>query len=252
VTGHFNFAPRRRPAVRLLLVGVLLGVAMSACQAPRSQRLDSSEFKPPPGATRYALEPESSRIWLQLQADGALARLGHTHVIVAQQLRGDIWLHPQPERSALQLAIPVDALLVDDPRERAAAGAAFAEPLDAEARAGTREHMLGESQLDAAHYPSLTLRSLHVRPVDAAATTGASADRAVVIEFQVTLRDHTAQLSVPAHWQLQGEQLRASGAVEFKQSDLGIEPYSALLGALRVADSIAARFEIVARRPAKP
>jgi secreted protein with Ig-like and vWFA domain len=80
---------------------------------------------------------------------------------------------------------------------------------------------------------------------------GAGADRAVLIEFQVTLRDHKAQLSVPVQWQLQGEQLRASGAVEFRQSDLGLEPYSALLGALRVADSIAARFEIVARRSAK-
>ena len=251
MAGHFHFVPLRRPTVLLSLVGVLLSVAMTACQAPRSQRLDSTEFKPPPGATRYALEPESSRIWLQLHADGPLARLGHTHVIVAQQLRGAIWLHPQLEHSALRLEIPVDALLVDDPRERTAAGAEFSEPIDAEARAGTREHMLGASQLDAAHYPSFTLRSLQVRPVDAAANTGAGAARAVVIEFQVMLRDHTAQLSVPVQWQLQGEQLRASGAVEFRQSDLGIEPYSALLGALRVADGIAARFEIVARRPAK-
>ncbi len=83
---------------------------MSACQAPRSQRPDATEFKPPPGATRYALDPESSRIWLHLHADGALARLGHTHVIVAQQLRGEVWLHPQPERSALEFTIPVNAL----------------------------------------------------------------------------------------------------------------------------------------------
>ncbi len=249
---YFHFAPRRRPAVLLSLVGVLLSIAMSACQAPRSQRLDSTEFKPPPGATRYALDPESSRIWLQLHADGALARLGHTHVIVAQQLRGTVWLHPQLERSALELVIPVNVLLVDDPHERAAAGGGFAEPIDAEARAGTREHMLGESQLDAAHYPSLTLRSLHIRAADAAAIAGAGAGagagRTAVIEFQVSLREHTAQLSVPVHWQLQGEQLRASGAVEFKQSDLGIEPYSALLGALRVADTVAARFEILAQR----
>ncbi len=139
-------------------------------------------------------------------------------------------------------------LLVDDPGERASAGAEFAEPIDAEARAGTREHMLGDSQLDATHYPALTLRSLHVRPVDPAANAGAGAGRAAVIEFQVTLRGHTAQLSVPVNWQLHGEQLRATGAVEFRQSDLGIVPYSALLGALRVADSIAARFEIVAQR----
>ncbi len=251
MAGYLHFAPHRRSAFLLSLVGVVLGIALSACQAPRSQRLDSSEFKPPPGTTRYALEPESSRIWLQLRADGPLARLGHTHVIVAQQLRGAVWLHPQLERSALQIVIPVDALLVDDPRERAAAGAGFAEPLDAEARAGTREHMLGASQLDAAHYPSLTLHSLRVRPVDATAHTGAGADRAVLIEFQVTLRDHMAQLSVPVQWQLQGEQLRASGTVEFRQSDLGIEPYSALLGALRVADGVAARFEIVARRSAR-
>ena len=250
MAGYFHFAPLRRPAVLLSLVCVLLSVAMTACQAPRAQRFDSTEFRPPPGATRYAVDSQSSRIWLQLHADGPLARLGHTHVIVAQQLRGDVWLHPQVERSALGLVIPVNALLVDDPHERAAAGAEFAEPIDAEARAGTSEHLLGGSQFDAAHYPALSLRSLRVRPVDATAIAGAgeAADLAAVIEFQVTVRDHTAQLLVPVHWQLHGEQLRASGAIEFKQSDLGIEPYSALLGALRVADSVAARFEIVAQR----
>jgi polyisoprenoid-binding protein YceI len=215
--------------------------ALQACHAPPTQRIAETGFKPPSGATRYAIDSKLSRIELQLRADGPLMRLGHSHVIIAQQLSGEVWLHPQPERSALQLVIPVESLLVDDPRERAAAGEGFAEPLEGEARSGTREHMLGETQLDGAHYPQLTLRSLRVREVSSDA-------RAAVIDLKVTLRAHTSQLSVPLRWQLQGEQLRASGTLEFKQTDLGLEPYSALLGALRVADRIAARFEIVARR----
>lgn len=192
----------------------------------------------PAGAQHWNIDPASSRIWLQLHADGALARLGHTHVILAQQLQGQVWLQAPLEQSRVELEIPVAALLVDDPAERARAGAEFAEPLDEDARSGTREHMLGERQLDGARYPAISLRSHAIRQQGALAA----------IEFQVQLRDHQSLLTVPVQWQQADGELRATGTVAFNQTDLGLEPYSALFGALRVADRIDARFEIVAHR----
>jgi polyisoprenoid-binding protein YceI len=220
-----------------LLTALLLAV-LSACSAPPRSRATAGAPAPPAGALQWTIDPQASHIWLQLHADGALARLGHPHVIVAQQLQGQLWLHPQVERSLVDLSIPVAALLVDDAAERARAGGEFAEPLDDAARAGTREHMLGERQLDAAHYPTIHLHSRQVRQVGPQTS----------IEFQVQLRDHQSVLTVPLQWQQGGGELRASGSVDFNQTDLGLEPYSALLGALRVADRINARFEIVAHR----
>jgi polyisoprenoid-binding protein YceI len=225
-------------AVGRLLVPVLLLAMLCACRAPPPLPATAGGPAPPAGAVPWAIDPAASHIWLQLRADGPLSRLGHPHVIVAQQLQGFVWLHPQLERSVVEVNIPVAGLLVDDAAERARAGGEFAEPLDEAARAGTREHMLGERQLDAAHYPLISLRSRQVR--QSGATT--------MVEFQVRLRDRQTLLAVPLQWQQHAGELRATGELQFNQTDLGLEPYSVGLGALRVADRIAARFEIVARR----
>ncbi len=97
--------------------------------------------------------------------------------------------------------------------------------------------MLGERQLDAAHFPLLTLRCLQVSVLP----------DGVLLELAVTVRDHDARLQVPVHWQRDGCTLQASGEFSFRQTDLGIEPYSLLLGVLRVDDEIRARFRLLLR-----
>ena len=192
----------------------------------------------PAGSTQFQLDANATEIWLFLHAEGPLAKIGHTHVITTHGLRGSVWLHPQLELSSCDFQLPVDAFVVDDPQERAAAGAEFAEPLDEAARAGTREHMLGDRQLAAAQYP---LVSLHCQRV---ATTADG----VTLQLVVTLRDHQAQIAVPVKWQRSGNTLQASGEFSFRQTALGLEPYSLLLGALRVSDEIRARFQLVAHQ----
>ncbi|MBS0387361.1 MAG: YceI family protein [Proteobacteria bacterium] len=187
----------------------------------------------------YRVDSDASQLRVYLHADGPMARVGHSHVISAHGLEGELWLQPQPEQSTCALRLPVAALVVDDPLERAAAGGEFAEPLDATAREGTRTHMLGERQLDAAHFPVIALRCSRLTPT----ASGLS------LELAVTVRDRESRLTVPLRWQLQGGVLQASGEFDFRQSELGLEPYSLLFGALRVADEIHARFELRARQP---
>jgi hypothetical protein len=191
----------------------------------------------PDGTTPFQLDANASEIWLYLHADGPMSKIGHTHVITTHGLNGSIWLHPQTERSGCEFELPVAAFVVDDPQERAAAGGEFAEPLDEAARSGTREHMLGDRQLDAVHYPKVLLTCQHV-------TAG---PERVTVELTVTLRDHSTHLSVPVQWQRTGNTLQANGEFTFTQSSLGLEPYSLLFGALRVSDEIQARFRLVAR-----
>ena len=202
---------------------------------PQAQAVSSGG---PAGSTRFQLDADASEIWLFLHADGPLSKVGHTHVITTHGLRGYIWLHPQLERSSCGFQLPAAAFIVDDPRERAAAGAEFAEPLDEGTRAGTREHMLGDRQLAAAQFPLVSLQCRQV----AAAADGVS------VQLTVTLRDHQTQLSVPVKWQRNGNMLQASGEFTFTQTSVGLEPYSLLFGALRVSDEIRARFRLVARQ----
>jgi polyisoprenoid-binding protein YceI len=227
----------RTPAARH--GAVLLALLLAAgCRAPPPAATVAPPATAATGAVRFQVDPQASRVWLHLHADGPLAAIGHAHVIVSQELQGTVWLQPQIELSSFELQFPVEALLVDDPGERQAAGGEYAEPLDEAARAGTRAHMLGDTQLDAAHFPLVTLRSSGVRSV---------AD-GLLLDVQVTVRDHTSSMVVPVQWQQQGETLNASGAVRLQQSALGLSPYTALFGALRVADTIEASFRLVARR----
>ena len=237
---------RCRIAYRVLCTLPVLA-ALAGCHTAPAVGAAAGDFAPPRGAEAYQIDPGASRLWLRLRADGPLAALGHDHVILAQQLHGTVWLHPQPERSALELAIPVAALVVDDPAERAAAGGEFAAPLDETARAGTRAHMLGERQLDGAHFPSILLRSQRVQVAERRTGAAGKDGGTLLVALQVTLRGHAAALRVPVSWWRSGALLCASGSVQLLQSELGLEPYSVALGALRVADRIDARFEFGAR-----
>ncbi len=189
------------------------------------------------GGTPYKVDTGASEIWLFLHADGPLAKVGHTHVITNHDLRGTVWLHPQAEQSGCEVQIPVNSFVVDDPKERASAGAEYAEPLDEAARSGTRDHMLGDKQLNAAQFPSVTLQCRHL-------TIGA---QGTTVQLSVMLRDHASQLSVPVKWHQQGNTLQAEGELSFTQTSVGLEPYSLLLGALRVSDQIKVHFRLVAR-----
>lgn len=218
-------------------MALALSLALVACKPQPVARLPVATIQGPAGASLFRVDAGASHMHFYLHADGPLARVGHSHVISAHGIEGDVWLQAQPERSTCELHLPVAGFLVDDPQERAAAGGEYAEPLDAADRDGTRAHLLGERQLDAARFPVIALRCLRLT-----VTPGG-----LSLELAVTLRDHEAHLTVPLQWERRGNMLQASGEFSFRQSELGLEPYSLLFGALRVADEIHARFVLVAR-----
>lgn len=221
-----------------LALAALLVLAAGCAPRPTEPPRSTVEATAPAGGTPYRLDATASQMLFYLHADGPLASVGHTHVISAHELTGTIWLQSPPKASSCAVELPVAALVVDDPRERAAAGGEFAEPLDDSARTGTRDHMLEDRQLDAANYPTLALhcRQLHV--------TGDSAS----VDLAVNVRGRESVLAVPVKWRRDGDALVIEGEFDFKQSELGIAPYSLMFGALRVADVVHARFALRARR----
>ena len=56
---------------------------------------------------------------------------------------------------------------------------------------------------------------------------------------------------MPVTYSLSNGELTASGDLPLKQSDLGLTPFSAMLGALAVQDEMRVRFHFVAQRSAK-
>jgi polyisoprenoid-binding protein YceI len=137
--------------------------------------------------------------------------------------------------------MPVAELTVDEAVLRARENSEdFPPDIPDSAKEGTRHNMLSAALLDGEHYPEIVLRSERLEP--AAAGAGSQ----WLAHVQVTVRDRTSSVVVPVHYEAQTDEIVVSGEFPLKQSDLGLTPFSALLGALQVVDEMKIRFRVVA------
>jgi len=182
----------------------------------------------------------ASDVVVKVYRDGPLAHLGHNHVISTRAVTGRIELREPLAASSFSLALPLDSLVVDDGTRRAAAGPDFPDDLTVEDKEGTRRNLLGPALLDAARFPVLQLDS------EAIAAAGAG--------YQVTARVDVLgvprQVTIPVTLERTGERLQASGEFVLHHAELGLTPFSAALGALRVREDMEVAFRLVAQEDA--
>ncbi|HEX7113497.1 MAG TPA: YceI family protein [Steroidobacter sp.] len=190
------------------------------------------------GAQVYTIDATSSQLHILVFRGGTLARLGHNHVISADRIRGRVWVHSDPSRSAFELFFPVARLIVDDAEARRAAGAEFGKEVPEKDKEATRRNMLGPDVLDAERYPEVRIVSARI-----------SGDaRSPHVTALITLKDVTREVEVPAQVSIDGERLTARGELSLRQSEFGIEPFKVGFGALQVQDELHIRYKLVAVR----
>ena len=186
----------------------------------------------------YQIDAEDSDIRLMIHRAGALSWLGHSHVVSVGQLNGTIYVHPNLERSRFELVIPVQGLIVDDPLLRRQEGDEFSTRLSESDIAGTRSNMLGKRVLDAQRYPIVRLTG-----------TGPIGDGPeFMLGFSMEVLGNVVEMRIPLNLRLDGNRLEATGAFQLSHSNLGMRPFSRMLGALRVADELNFKYRIRALR----
>jgi polyisoprenoid-binding protein YceI len=234
-----------RLRVALSAVLVIAAASLGACRnAPGTAQGTTSGTQPSvaPGAavsgTRYIIDAGQSQVLVFAYRDGAMAHLGHNHVIAIRQLTGSVLLAADRTQSSFQMDFPVEAMSVDEPALRAAEGPDFQSTVDEAAIAGTRDHMLGESLLNSKQFPQIHLQSQQI--LDTA--EGLSALTVLVV------RTTNTQVKIPVTLQIAGSDLIASGEFDVTHAQLGLTPYSVALGALRVAERIHVRYRVSAHR----
>lgn len=237
----------RRYALRalgaILLVTGLTGCVTRQVAPPSPGRAPAAGITSPHSGRPFDIVPDSSRLLLLVYRAGPLAALGHDHVIACRCVTGTVYLPADPLQASFALRIAVERLTVDDPALRAAEHSQdFPPDVPQSARQGTRRHMLGPALLNAAKYPAITLQSSGLRP----AADGKPGD--VIADVQVELDGERRLIAVPIHYEIRGGQIVATGEFPLRQTDLGLTPYSALGGALRVRDGMEARIMLTARR----
>jgi polyisoprenoid-binding protein YceI len=156
-------------------------------------------------------------------------------------MNGTIYVPEDQSRSTFEVHVPVAQLTIDEPELRAKEGPDFPTEVPDSAKEGTRRNMLSEALLNGAQYPDITLISQHIG-------TPAAAGSALRADVQVTIRGQAHSLSVPVLYSFEDSRLIVSGELPIKQTDLGLTPFSAMLGALAVQDELRVRFRIVARQ----
>jgi hypothetical protein len=192
----------------------------------------------PAGAREFQVVPQESLLQVFVYRGGAMARLGHNHVIASRQLTGPVYVTDDPFGTRFDIGFPVDGLTVDEPALRAAAGPDFAATVPESAREGTRKNLLSGALLDAAHHPAIRLRATDVR------AAGETYDLGV----EVTIKGTTHALRVPVAVRRQDGAIVAGGEFPLKQSELGLEPFAVAMGTLVVVDAMRVKFDLVARQ----
>ncbi|HJS21890.1 MAG TPA: YceI family protein [Steroidobacteraceae bacterium] len=234
------------PRVLRVLIPVAIAFALAGC--PTAQRPEPAEPAPTqPGrpardysnARVYQVVPEESLVRILAYRAGTLASAGHNHLVASHQVEGKVYLHEEIARSGFELAMPVASLEIDPAELRKEEGPDFPPDVPDSARQGTRKNMLGAALLDAERFPDVRL--------SATAVEGASLG-ALTVTALVDVKDQQHEVRMPVAVQVDGDRLTASGEFKVKQSDLGLTPFSALMGALQVQDELTVKFKLVATR----
>jgi polyisoprenoid-binding protein YceI len=229
----------------IIIVVLLLGLA--ACNAPPPRPVASRPPVPTPNqpsatiaapAGTYKIDPINSQLRLLVYRAGPLASLGHNHVMQNHDLSGYVELAPMLSDSTFSLSVPVDKFVIDDAQARQEEGSDFPGEIPADAKSGTREHMLSPAVLNAAQFPLLTVQSMSLF----------GTPDALSVVAKITVRGRETTLTVPSVLRIEASKLTVSGSFELRQTELGITPYSLMLGALQVADTMRVKFIIVAVR----
>lgn len=227
----------------MLAALALVGCPTARRAAPPPQPVPAApaaDFAPPAaGATRYRVVGGESLVVVLAYRGGTLAGLGHNHVIASRTLTGVIDVLEPPAASSFELLLPVAGFSVDEPVLRSGRGADFASPVPDAAREGTRRNMLGESVLDAAHFPQIVARAVSL--------TGGPHNFAARLELEVRggrhIIDVPVQVDRPA-----ADRLHVTARFPVDQGALGLTPFSVMLGALQVEDTLGVEVDLSARR----
>jgi hypothetical protein len=190
--------------------------------------------------TVFRVDNEASEVLFFMWRGGPMAHKGHNHVMRATDMTGAVFL-PEDMLSGeprIDIVFPVKEIDVDPLPLREKIGGAFASTgITEEGARKTREHMLAESSMHAERFPTIGLsaKKVHGEPPKLA------------IDMAMTIHGIQRRQLIPATVRVDGDTLTATGSFAIRQTRFGIEPSSAMGGALYVQDPIMIEFKVVAR-----
>lgn len=169
----------------------------------------------------YDVGPDNGTLLIRTARAGAASRMGHDLVLEATRWSATVVVDARtPDRSSVSATVDGSSLVV-----REAHGGVL--PLT-DGQRGEIVRTINDKVRRTGKYPSITFTSL--------AVTGDPKRAAVSGELTVAGVTRPATLAVVADELAQA--VRLTGTMSIVQSEFGIKPYSAMLGALKVKDRV--------------
>jgi polyisoprenoid-binding protein YceI len=192
-----------------VLVGIVVGAWLLAGAAP--QPAGPATHAP----LTYRLSPQS-RLDVLTGKAGVFGGFGHDHRIRARSFSGSIAYDPaNVAASSVEITIQTRDLDVL--------------PIGADRKDAPRiEEAMREDVLHVDRWPTIAFRSRSVAPIEGG----------VRVTGDLTLAGQTHPVTVDMRLQAGGQRLLANGRFSIRQTDWGIEPYSAALGTIKVANEV--------------
>lgn len=188
---------------------------------------DASKSASPDAGPVLTIDSTKSLIAVTVRRGGALARLGHDHLVASHDVTGTV----RPSQNRADFQFRLDQMKVDEPDLRHQAGL-DTQP-SADAIDGTRTNMLTKV-LDAERYPLVTVH----------AARGAAGDP---LDVAITLHGITRSYRIPVDLREENGAISVSGALTLNQTDFGLIPFSVMGGAMAVQDRMELRFTLIAK-----
>ena len=193
----------------------------------------------------YEVDTARSEIAVVVFKGGAASMLAHDHVVRAARWQATLDVSVDPVALAADVRVDATGLEIDEPDARARYGLDGA--LSDGDRAQVRATMLGAGQLDVARYPEIRFTVAEIdRVADAGGAATVAGGGAFRLAGELHLHGRTKRVSLPLAITRDGDAFTARGRLRVKQSDFGIAPYSAFLGAVRTQDEVEIAFTLVA------
>jgi len=220
-------------------------LALLSCAVPKPhpsappggpQTPQTSATRLPPAGT-YRIDSSRSELRLLVYRAGALANLGHNHVILSRGVNGSIIVAPTLDASSFAFSVPVASFVIDDTQARGEEGEDFPGEIPDDAKSGTMKNMIGSGVLDSAKYPTISVRSMRLEQLQGTPTA----------TLAVSVAGHESNVTVPFVLSDEPNGLSASASFELRQTALGMTPFSLMLGALAVRDAMQVKLKVSAQ-----
>jgi len=222
--------------IRSASIGALLLVFAAGCAKPPLRTatdespapIDSAFYAAADGEV-FAIDSAASLLLVRVGRAGPAARFGHEHAVASEALQGFMHIGNDGGVRA-DFAVPIDRLIVDKPeyRERFDFDTQPS-PADVE---GTTRNMLTVLEPASKPWAVVRVRGRIGSPLD------------VRVEFGEAVVSYTVEANI----QRAAGSLQASATVDATHEELGLQPFSALAGMLRVAESMSVSVEIEGRK----